>query len=322
MVIFYILLPLISSLYCFRQWLRNGKDAKGTGIIITQYEPPTDLSPAEVGLLYDYRAGSAELTATIVDLAMRGYIRILRDKDGKQFGFTLLREDVLDLRDHEKHILDGLFGVYTSTLTAHIQRSVTNPSAQQKIKRQYEAGTQSLVGHTVTVGQLDTSFFNKSLDALGSLYVVVEQKKLSQGQWLMNPVELLPICFAVIVACAIFRTDYSLGIALTMVPPVLLGLVGFGRTKKGQDAKEYIDGFRSFLQHVDKDRIKMLQGPKTAEHSENEVVLYKTYLPYAIALGLETEWSKQFSSMYTYEESWFKNRNQSSLAELQKHFDG
>src|SRR6185437_174283 len=52
----------------FIWWLKRGRDARGTGIIIPQYDAPDNLSPLEVGAVADFKVENRALTATIIDL--------------------------------------------------------------------------------------------------------------------------------------------------------------------------------------------------------------------------------------------------------------
>ena len=49
-------------------------------LVVPQYEPPRHLSPGEIGLLEDNISNGRELTATIIDLAVRGYLKIEQTK--------------------------------------------------------------------------------------------------------------------------------------------------------------------------------------------------------------------------------------------------
>ncbi len=42
--------------------------------IAVEFEPPDKLKPAQIGLLLDERADTLDVTATIVELAVRGYL--------------------------------------------------------------------------------------------------------------------------------------------------------------------------------------------------------------------------------------------------------
>ena len=44
--------------------------------IAVEFEPPESIRPAQVGLLLDERADTLDVTATIIDLGVRGYLKI------------------------------------------------------------------------------------------------------------------------------------------------------------------------------------------------------------------------------------------------------
>ena len=66
---------------------------------MVQYEPPEDLTPAEAGTLIDNAADMRDITATMVDLAVRGYIRIEEREESKLFGLMKGKEYVLHRLD-------------------------------------------------------------------------------------------------------------------------------------------------------------------------------------------------------------------------------
>ena len=138
-------------------WLKYGKDAVKPITVVPEYKPPTSLSPAEVGVLYDYKASNREITATLVDLAIRGFIRIysVNSADDQTYQFELLRDDVLNLKPHEKALLNGLFGVANAKEMAHIQAELTNLHAQKQAAL-YPANTVSLVGKKIVWKVLDS----------------------------------------------------------------------------------------------------------------------------------------------------------------------
>lgn len=111
-------LPLAALLGMLTTWRRKGRDPTRRSIMV-QYEPPEDLSPAEVGTLIDHKAEMHDITATLVDLAVRGYLTI-EEKESKRFlGLGSTTEYIFhqrrprsawaDLRPHERAYLAGLF---------------------------------------------------------------------------------------------------------------------------------------------------------------------------------------------------------------------
>ena len=79
-----------------------------------EFVPPDGLRPGQVGTLVDFKANPLDVTATIVDLGVRGYLKIeelsepglFRSGDWK---ITRMKEDDAELMPYEQKLLDGLF---------------------------------------------------------------------------------------------------------------------------------------------------------------------------------------------------------------------
>lgn len=79
-----------------------------------EFEPPDRIRPGQMGLLVDERADTLDVTATIVDLAVRGYLTIHElPKEGwfgkKDWQLDRAREADADLLEYERLVLAGLF---------------------------------------------------------------------------------------------------------------------------------------------------------------------------------------------------------------------
>src|SRR6185503_2760227 len=113
-----LVIPIPVVLLAFFIWRRRGRDPRRRPIAV-QYEPPSGLSPAEAGTLLDNSADLRDITSTMVDLAVRGYLKIEEYEDNKLFGlisgrgYALHRlappADAAPLAPHEQLMLDGLF---------------------------------------------------------------------------------------------------------------------------------------------------------------------------------------------------------------------
>jgi uncharacterized membrane protein len=65
-------------------------------------------------------------------------------------------------------------------------------------------------------------------------------------------------------------------------------------TRMGRALLDKVEGFKMFLGATEKDRMNVFYPPmRTPE-------LFEKYLPYALALGVEQEWSEQFSEILAY----------------------
>ena len=101
---------------CFLAWFFRGRDLPGTGTIVVNYEAPDGLRPAEVGTLIDEKVDLRDISATIIDLAVRGYIRIEAARarsswfsSGSDYRFIKLKGPE-GLKDFEKRLYDQIFG--------------------------------------------------------------------------------------------------------------------------------------------------------------------------------------------------------------------
>src|SRR6266550_1724938 len=111
-----LLIPIPVLLFAFARWRRSGADPRQRPIAV-QYEPPADMTPAEAGTLLDNSADMRDITATLVDLAVRGYLRIEEQQNPKLFGlfgggtsYTLHRLKTSEgLALHEEAVFSGIF---------------------------------------------------------------------------------------------------------------------------------------------------------------------------------------------------------------------
>lgn len=71
-----ILIFIISFIVGLSFWIWQEKMKKGRGVIVAQYEPPERLRPAMAELITTEKITEKGLAATVVDLAVRGYITI------------------------------------------------------------------------------------------------------------------------------------------------------------------------------------------------------------------------------------------------------
>jgi hypothetical protein len=75
-----VALPIFTLLIGLILWYFRGRDQRGRGTIAPEFAPPTDDPPILVGALFNERIGPKELTATLINLARKGYLRIIQEK--------------------------------------------------------------------------------------------------------------------------------------------------------------------------------------------------------------------------------------------------
>jgi hypothetical protein len=81
-----IALPVLVFFIMFARWRKVGRDPKGKGVIVPQYDVPENLTPFEVSCIVNQKNSQGDISAEIVYLATQGYLKI-RHVDNKILGF-------------------------------------------------------------------------------------------------------------------------------------------------------------------------------------------------------------------------------------------
>ncbi|MDB5176165.1 MAG: hypothetical protein JWM81_1023 [Candidatus Saccharibacteria bacterium] len=284
-------LPLVVFITSFTIWFRFGRDAKGRGTIVPEYAPPDNMTPLQVGALIDFEVDDKDLTATIVDLAIRGYITIIEQKVVRLkiyskllYNFELANDDFSKLNSNEITLMNAIF-------------------QDKPIGTQVDvAGLKNSLYTTATALKKSV---NKQLKADGYF-------RSSAGKPGTNIAATILIA-AFLAAFILIEVGGGLLIASVIISTVIVILfrrVMNARTTKGVLANEKVAGLKLYLQTAEADRIKMLQSPDAPYAAQGTgpartVDLFEKLLPYAIILGVETQWAKQFADLYKQPPSWF-----------------
>jgi hypothetical protein len=273
----WLLVPLGVLVGMWLLWRRLGRDPKLGDAIAVRYEPPPGLTPAEVGTIFDESADVDDVTSTILDLAIRGWLRIEETSSERLLFFSRSDYRLVRLPDpagqtlkaHEAALLAGLF----------------------------ESG-----GKSVLVSDLRERFYTNLAGIRTALYTVLSS---GGGYFAANPERVRQFCFAIGVTigmCA-FLTFPMWG----PVAAASIGASGFiiavmgrampRRTRKGREAYEHIVGLREFIGRVEADRLERLGG-KTAG-------TFEKVLPFAVVLGVADRWADAFKGIYATPPTWY-----------------
>jgi uncharacterized membrane protein len=275
----------------FYRWLRGGRDVKGSGTIVPHYAAPPGLTPLEVGALTDFKVDNRDITATLIDLAVRKYIRIIESKKDKLFGSKM--EYALELRSADLSQLSSAESLLLSKLFPALQAgSLVNLSdSSQKLYETANSLRSSVKSRLADEGYFKTSGLSagKVLRAIGFIIVIFIGTLVLAA--IAGPFAIAS-AFAGLIIFAIFAVFMD------------------ARTAKGVAAKEHIEGLKLYLNTAEKDRIAKLQAPNApyaapSTEPTKTVELFEKLLPYAMILGVENQWAKQFESLYTTPPDWY-----------------
>jgi uncharacterized membrane protein YgcG len=232
-----------------------------------EFAPPEDLRPGQVGTLIDEEANTLDVTATIVDLAVRKHLVIeeipkswfLGKADWK---LTRLGAATDGLLTYERALLDGLF----------------------------EDGEQ------VELSDLRKMFAPRLQKVKDALYADVVSRKWFVGRpdktrqlWAGLGVVALLAGVGITVLLAWFTHLGLLGIPLVVGGLLLvLGAKWMPRrTARGTAVTRRLNGFRRVIETAEE---------HTARWAEQEQV-FTRFLPYAVVFGVTDRWAKAFEAL-------------------------
>ncbi|MDO8609125.1 MAG: DUF2207 domain-containing protein, partial [bacterium] len=115
MILLATLWYLIYPFYIIFKWYTQGRDPKSTtGVTTAWFDAPKltsgrFMTPGEVGTLGDETVDLKDISATIVDLARRGYIRI-EERKKADFWFVKTHSIDSELIEFERKLMSSMFG--------------------------------------------------------------------------------------------------------------------------------------------------------------------------------------------------------------------
>ncbi|MEY4744125.1 MAG: hypothetical protein RL272_70 [Candidatus Parcubacteria bacterium] len=268
-------------------WWTRGRDPEGRGTIVVEYDPPKGLTPAECGVMVDEDAGLGDVSAVIVDLAVRGYLKIREiEKKGlllksTDYEFERIRDyrDDPALKRFETHLLDALFGGEGKIArVSDIKAGHTFYDDLPKIKQKLYDGLTSDGYFPADPSKIRAAYAGVGIVVLVLMVMFFGPGFLFSGTVFGNT---------------------GLGIALSGLAVLLFAPLMPRKTPKGVDAFEHAVGFREYLGKAEKYRMQW-------QEKEN---VFEAYLPYAMAFGVVEKWTKAFSGMNVPPPRWYEGRS-------------
>ena len=234
--------------------------------LVVEFGAPQNMRPAELGLILDESADTKDVTATIVDLAVRGYLTIAEGPGKGDWTLTRRKDgpEPAAMLRYEKTLFYGLF-VNRETVKLSDLKGTFAPTLRQAEGEIYADSLSR---------RLFSSSPNQARTAWGCLgfALVLVGFAATVGLGLAFGWGLVGL--AVIIA----------GIALTATFPFMPQ-----RTAAGRDLLQHTLGFRLYMTTAEKYRQQF------AEKAQ----IFTQLLPYAIVFGCVTQWAKAFEGIDT-----------------------
>lgn len=273
-----ILLPFIVCGLMFRHWYRYGRDPEGRGTVIPEYDMPDRLSVLEAAGIMKGSVSAEQISAGIVDLAVRGYLTIRKTEQktlvfsSDDYVFTWTGRQADDAVD--RRLLEALFG---------------------------EAAPN---GKEVELSSLKQKFYA----SIPPIEKLVMERLVEKGYFPKNPKDVIGkyILFGFLGIFAAFFLFSGGPVAVVSVIVSFVAYFVFAAlmgtvTKAGAIEKERILGLKEYLSIAEKNRIEFHNAP------EKRPELFEKFLPAAMVLGVEQLWAKEFEGMYETKPEWYSD---------------
>lgn len=304
-----LLIPLVTFIFMFRKWYRKGRDAKGKGTVVAQYEVVDNLTPLEASVIINQKFNGKDIIAEILYLATEGYIAIERVVEkrfiGKNVDYVLtlkkLPDESPNLFDRQllKEIFSGdnlSIGKTVKLSQNHTVHSIINSLNTDIKKRLVENGYYT---NDFITEPFYTKLYNKKFI---TVFVVLAMLVSFFGSFLVNFVvnNLGNIQIFLLIA----------SIIVSIIIKNIFDSIMPAKTQKGALVKEHLLGLNEYIKVAEKDRIAFHNAP------EMNATLFEKLLPYAVMFGLEKKWAKAFEGITLPPPSWYSSNSSSFVPAL------
>ncbi len=232
--------------------------------VTVEFGPPQEMRPAELGLILDQVADPKDVTATIVDLAVRGYLTIAEVPGQHDWTLTKKDGDVAKLMPYEQTILSGLFTGRTQVALSDLKGTFSG-----------------------ALRKAETQIYGDAL----SRRLFFSNPEHARATWGCLGISLVIVGVAVAVVLGLTRGWGLVGVAVVLIGIAMTASFPFmpQRTAAGRDLMQHTLGFRLYMTTAEKYR----------QQFAVKADIFTQLLPYAIVFGVVSLWAKAFEGIDT-----------------------
>lgn len=326
----FVVLLLTFYLY-YRAWKKVGRDPD-RGVIVAQYAPPKGLSAAAVSYLVNMRFNYSGLSASIIELAVKGVHEI--SESGKDhYRLTRRQEHTAELNDEQMALCGTLYSGGDTIevkkgkhrLIGRAMDAVKNVLKPAYFGSHFSRNGRSLIPGVLVsviglqiVGLLSTGVIPGFLGVyfpavfLTAIWVIILASKggTQQGKVLLVILSIFLVALSVALTTLVGFWFILLFVLASIMSAVFYKLMR-AYTPAGRRLMDEIAGFKLYLSTAEQNRMNLLNPPQRTPE------LFEQNLPYALALGVENQWAEQFSDILSkaatdgdsYHPSWYRGQH-------------
>ena len=243
--------------------------------VAVRFTPPDDLRAGEVGALDERTATTTHISATLVDLAVRGFFQIHEAGTGwrgRPNDWLLVATPGAghgDLRDYERTLLEKIFAGRREVRMSTLRN--TFAGTLRTARRQLAAGLAPLFTRRFRAGGTTIALVRAFVVGLVLLCVVGGVTGLALGG---------PATVVLVAAAAVVLAAFVLTWGLTR-------RAGQQRSPLGRALHEQSRGFRLYLTTAEAEQLRFEEGED----------IFSRYLPYAIVYDVAERWAGIFARL-------------------------
>ena len=294
-------IPFLVGAALFALWRRHGKEPP-LGSVAPQWRPSDELRPGTAGALADQRADMDDVIATILDLAVRGFVRIVEVPPEIPFG--------VDPGTLAGKILGGVAGRKVDWELVRLK------SAEESALREFERLTLDgfFEGATTRrLSDLKNDFYKRLPGIKDALYRELVSRKLfarspSKTRTLWTVIGVIVLAAGVGLGILGLSFGYWAILPAMILSGVLVIVVGRhmpAMTAAGARVRREVEGLEEYIRRAEKQEIEFRDAP------ERTPELFSNLLPYAVALDVSDLWVRQFDGLLTEPPTWYAGSVQS-----------
>ena len=328
--------------YYLIAWFIVGRDPERRSIV-PEYGPPPGLSPAAVRFISKMGYDDKVFAAAVINMAVKGLLKI--KQSGGSYTLMKIREDSDGLSAEEQTIWSDLLATRKSLVLSDenyskISKAIDDLKAllKSRVEKDFFVTNRPyfIAGVVLSLLFMFYSFTRADVGSCGLIFMILFfsalftaialagiRKSRQSGReeagrrGVTSSVRkaedgMMVGLYGLLLTAAI--TGGFLGLSFNTTPLYSLTFLGFpavsylfhnllkAPTKAGGMLRDKIEGFRTFLSATEEDRLNRMNPP------ERTPELFERYLPYALALDVEQQWSEQFSGTLAeaqYEPRWY-----------------
>ncbi len=325
-IIIAILGIILLFLYYMWAWVKVGKDPdKGT--IIPLYESPENLSPGAIRYIMKMNYDNKIFSALIMNLAVKGYIKIIEEK--KKYIIEKLKNVDDSLSKEESIVMNKLLNGQQSIKLNRKNRITiigTIGELKKSLNKSYK-NTFFFLNSIYTVPAIIISILSivlafalspridaesmilyiwLSLWTIGLMVMVTsaikslrsaasskEKKKIFSSIFLL--IFVLPFLIVEIIVLSLFTQNIPVIFNIILIAMLGLHVLFFDLLKaptiSGRKIMDKIEGFKMYMSTAERDDIEYHNLPPS------NIEVYERFLPFAFALDIENKWTNKFQSV-------------------------